>query len=251
MSDTSTNPEEAKPEQPQLPQMRILGQYIRDLSFENVVMQTGVASQAKPDIQVQVSMDAKKRTAEHQYEVICKFKIKSTTKEPESTLFLLELEYGGIFHVENVPEPQLHPYLLIECPRMMFPFVRRIVSDITTDGGFPALNLENIDFVNLYRQSIAARQAQAGRRRRGPCPELTFRCGASTGRAARAISRRIFPGILRPSAPGNPSAWRAGGRDPNPTRPTRSGVLQSPPAGAGAADGRAFRRRWYRVPHPG
>lgn len=162
MSDITTNTDGAAPQQPVLPQMRILGQYIRDLSFENVVMQTGVASQAKPDIQVQVSMDAKKRTAEHQYEVICKFKITSSTKEPEATLFVLELEYGGIFHVENVPEQQMHPYLLIECPRMMFPFVRRIVSDLTVDGGFPALNLENIDFVNLYRQSIAARAAQQG-----------------------------------------------------------------------------------------
>ncbi len=161
MSDTSTNTDGAAAQPPQMPQMRILGQYIRDMSFENVIMQSGVATQAKPDIQVQVSLDAKKRTAEHQYEVICKFKINSKTKDPESTLFLLELEYGGIFHVENVPDQQLHPYLLIECPRMMFPFVRRIVSDITADGGFPALNLENIDFLNLYRQSIAARQAQA------------------------------------------------------------------------------------------
>lgn len=74
----------------------------------------------------------------------------------------MELEYGGIFHVENVPEEQLHPFLLIECPRMLFPFVRRIVSDVTRDGGFPPLNLENIDFVQLYRQTIAQRQAAQG-----------------------------------------------------------------------------------------
>jgi preprotein translocase subunit SecB len=72
---------------------------------------------------------------------------------------LLELEYGGIFKVENVPEQQLHPYLLIECPRMLFPFVRRIVADITRDGGFPPLNLDQIDFLALYRQQLAQRAA--------------------------------------------------------------------------------------------
>jgi preprotein translocase subunit SecB len=72
---------------------------------------------------------------------------------------LLELEYGGIFKVENVPEQQLHPYLLIECPRMLFPFVRRIVADVTRDGGFPPLNLDQIDFLALYRQQLAQRAA--------------------------------------------------------------------------------------------
>ena len=81
--------------------------------------------------------------------------------DTEDTLFALELEYGGIFQVENVPEAQLHPYLLIECPRMLFPFVRRIISDVTQDGGFPPLTLETIDFVALYRQGLAQRQQQA------------------------------------------------------------------------------------------
>ena len=71
----------------------------------------------------------------------------------------MELDYGGVFQIENVPDDQLHPYLLIECPRMLFPFLRRIVSDVTRDGGFPPLNLENIDFLKLYRQEIDRRQA--------------------------------------------------------------------------------------------
>ena len=62
--------------------------------------------------------------------------------------------------IEGVPDEQLHPFLLIECPRMLFPFVRRIVSDITRDGGFPPLNLDTIDFVTLYRQQLAQRQAE-------------------------------------------------------------------------------------------
>ena len=73
----------------------------------------------------------------------------------------MELEYGGIFQISNVPEEQMHPFLLIECPRMTFPFVRRIVSDCTRDGGFPPLNLDNIDFVALYRHNLIARQQQA------------------------------------------------------------------------------------------
>ena len=75
-------------------------------------------------------------------------------------LFVLELDYGGVFQIENIPDDQLHPYLLIECPRMLFPFLRRIVSDITRDGGFPPLNLENIDFLKLYRQEIERRKQE-------------------------------------------------------------------------------------------
>ncbi|WP_289460198.1 protein-export chaperone SecB, partial [Klebsiella pneumoniae] len=75
------------------------------------------------------------------------------------TLFLIELDYGGIFHVEGVPDEQLHPFLLIECPRLLFPFVRRIISDVTRDGGFPPLNIDTVDFLALYRNEIARRQA--------------------------------------------------------------------------------------------
>ena len=72
----------------------------------------------------------------------------------------MELEYGGIFHVEGVPDDQMHPFLLIECPRLLFPFIRRIISDVTRDGGFPALNIDTVDYLALYRQELA-RRAQA------------------------------------------------------------------------------------------
>ena len=141
--------------------MQILAQFIRDLSFENIVAQKGVQGEVTPDIQVQVALDAKKRTAENQYEVISKFNITSKNKSDQQALFVLEMEYGGIFLIENVPDEQLHPFLMIECPRMLFPFARRIVSDVTRDGGFPQLNLDNIDFVQLYRQTLLQRQAEA------------------------------------------------------------------------------------------
>lgn len=141
--------------------MQILGQFMRDLSFENVVMQKGlVAQEMQPDIQVTVSLDARKRQVEHTYEVISKFKVVSKNKANGDTLFLLELDYGGIFLVDGVPDDQLHPFLLIECPRMVFPFIRRIISDVTRDGGFPPLNVDNVDFLQLYRQEMA-RRAQA------------------------------------------------------------------------------------------
>ncbi|SEL71057.1 protein translocase subunit secB [Roseivivax marinus] len=163
MSDTTTNPTEngAAEQAPQI-KMNVLAQYIRDLSFENILAQKGTKGEAQPDVQVQVNLDAKKRQPDHQYEVVMKLKIDSKAKGSGDQLFLMELEYAGIFHIENVPENQLHPFLLIECPRMLFPFVRRIVSDISRDGGFPPLNLETIDFVQLYRSEIQRRQqAQA------------------------------------------------------------------------------------------
>lgn len=160
MTDTPDNaaPDSAAPQpQPQAITSRVLAQYIRDMSFENILAQKGVKGDAQPEIQVQVNLDARKRTADHQFEVITKLNITSKTKSAGEPLFLLEIEYAGVFHVENVPDDQLHPYLLIECPRITFPFLRRIVSDVTRDGGFPALNLETIDFLALYRTELARR----------------------------------------------------------------------------------------------
>ena len=143
--------------QPQM-KMSILAQFVRDMSFENAVALNGLQSpEVQPEMQVQVSLDARKRPVEHQYEVITKFKITSTNKATNSALYLLEIDYGGIFHIEGVPEDQMHPFLLIECPRQLFPYVRRIVSDVTRDGGFPPFNLDPVDFVALYRAELARR----------------------------------------------------------------------------------------------
>ncbi|MEO1139688.1 MAG: protein-export chaperone SecB [Pseudomonadota bacterium] len=151
---------EAQPQTtPVAPKMSVLTQFIRDMSFENVLAQRGTGGEVTPDVQVAVNLDAKKRSGDNQYEVMTKLVVTSRNKGTEENLFLLELEYVGVFQIENIPEDQLHPFLLIECPRMVFPFVRRIVSDVTRDGGFPPLNLETIDFVQLYRNEIMRRQA--------------------------------------------------------------------------------------------
>ena len=136
---------------------RVLAQYVRDMSFENILAQKGITGDAQPEIKVQVNLDARKRGAEGQFEVITKLKDESNAKATGDPLFVLELEYAGVFEVKGVPEDQMHPYLLVECPRITFPFLRRIVSDVTRDGGFPPLNLETIDFVALYRSEITRR----------------------------------------------------------------------------------------------
>lgn len=169
MSDASTNPTSppsnppgGTPATPPRVTQRILAQYIRDLSFENMLARKGMSGDLQPEIAVQVNLDARRRGAEKNYEVITKLSISNKSKTSGEVLFLLEIEYAGLFMIDGLPEEQLHPYLLIECPRITFPFLRRIVSDITRDGGFPALNLEMIDFVALYRNELARRaQAQA------------------------------------------------------------------------------------------
>ncbi len=142
-------------------QMKILGQFVRDLSFENVMAQKGGAADGQPDVSVQVNLDAKKREPEGQYEVTVKLAIQSKAKQGGEMLFVMELDYVGIFQIGGIADEQLHPFLLIECPRMLFPFLRRIVSDVTRDGGYPPLNLDNIDFLQIYRNEVARRQAEA------------------------------------------------------------------------------------------
>ncbi len=138
--------------------MQVLAQFIRDLSFENLVAQKGLTgTEMQPEITVGVNLDARQRPQPNTYDVIAKFKVSSTNKANDDTLFLLELDYGGVFMVEGVPPEQLHPFLLIECPRLLFPFIRRIISDVTHDGGFPPLNIDNVDFLALYRQEMARR----------------------------------------------------------------------------------------------
>ncbi len=146
--------EQAQPVQPKL---SVISQYIRDLSFENIAMQKALNVEGTPDVQVQVALDAAKK-GDALYEVVNKVKVESKSKAGE-TVFVLELDYAGLFKVENVPDEQLHPFLMIECPRMIFPYLRRIVGDITRDGGFPPLNLDSIDFLALYRGEIERRKA--------------------------------------------------------------------------------------------
>ena len=148
----------AEQDAPQL-KMNVLAQFVRDMSFENILARKQASGQVQPDVKVQVALDAQKREGDNQFEVVIKLTVKSVAQGTDDALFVLEMEYVGLFNIEGVPEDQLHPFLLIECPRMIFPYVRRIVSDVTRDGGFPPLNLDNIDFVTLYRAELERRAA--------------------------------------------------------------------------------------------
>jgi len=141
--------------------MKALGQFIKDLSFENIAAQESRQGTGTPDIQVKINLDASKREQENQYNSSIKINIESKDTETQENIFLLELDYGGIFMIENAPEDQLHPLLMIECPRMLFPFVRRVIHDVTRDGGYPPLNLDSIDFLSMYKAEVDRLSSEA------------------------------------------------------------------------------------------
>ena len=209
----------AAPEAPAQIRMQVLAQYIRDLSFENVVAQKGLTSgEVQPDVTVQVSLDARKRPQPNQYEVINKFRVTSRNKATGDSLFLMELEYAGIFLVEGVPDDQIHPFLLIECPRMLFPFVRRIISDVTRDGGFPALNVDTVDYMALYRQELA-RRAEPQK-----APATTVRTSEAK---ARAGLLRVCSAVFRSRCARSP--WLRINQMPKTAVPTTiASVIQRP-----------------------
>ena len=146
---------------PVQPKLNVLTQFTRDLSFENILAQKGVTGEVAPEVEVNVQLEPRKRGTDNQYEVAIKLNVKSKNKGSGEPLFILEIDYAGVFSVDNVPQEQMHPFLMIECPRMIFPYLRRVVHDVTRDGGFPPLNLEAIDFVQLYRGELAKRAAEA------------------------------------------------------------------------------------------
>ena len=134
--------------------MQVLGQFIKDLSFENFAARDSKQGAGTPNIDVKINLDASKRSQQDQYNSSIKITVESKESNTEENIFLLELDYGGIFKIENIPDDQLHPFLMIECPRMLFPFVRRVIHDITRDGGYPPLNLDTIDFMAMYRAEV-------------------------------------------------------------------------------------------------
>jgi preprotein translocase subunit SecB len=142
------------------PRLSVASQYVKDLSFENPRAPQGLGQGApRPEIQVGVDVKAQ-QIGEGQYEIV--LEVKLDAKAGQTAMFLLELAYGGVFSLANIPQDSLQPLLLIECPRLLFPFARRIVADVTRDGGLPPLMLDPIDFVALYRHRLAQAQQQAG-----------------------------------------------------------------------------------------
>jgi len=137
------------------PQVSILTQYVKDLSFENPNAPASLQMAEQPRIEINVNVNAR-RSGDDLYEV--ELKIEAKAMSGETTAFVVDLLYGGLFGLRNLPEEALEPFLVVEAPRILFPFARRIVADATRDGGFPPLLLEPIDFGSLYMQQ----QAQGG-----------------------------------------------------------------------------------------
>ncbi len=163
MSDTKEQSATSNEEDNGEVQISILGQYIKDLSFENPTPAQTIQklSTEQPSMNINVNLNAQ-QMGDDVYEV--DLKITATALSGEDTAFVAELLYSGLFGIKNLPEDQLQPFLMVEAPRQIFPFARRILSDITRDGGFPPLMLEPIDFSKLYHQQIqaATEQKQAG-----------------------------------------------------------------------------------------
>ncbi len=138
----------------QPPVIRIMAQFIRDLSFENPRAPESLrASTVAPQIELSVEMAARTRGDElHEVDI----KLVASAKANDEPVFTLELLYGGLFQISGIAPETMEQVLLIECPRFLFPFARRIISDMTAEGGFPPFMLEPIDFAAIY----AARKAQ-------------------------------------------------------------------------------------------
>jgi preprotein translocase subunit SecB len=135
------------------PGVRILAQFIRDLSFENPRAPESLRAVNQPQIELSVEMNARARP-DGLFEV--DLKLGATAHSNGEPNFQIELLYGGLFQINAVPEEDLEPVLLIECPRFLFPFARRVIADVSGDGGFPPFLIDPIDFAAVY----AARRAQ-------------------------------------------------------------------------------------------
>ena len=140
---------------PDAPRVQVVGQYIKDLSFENPGV--GGGANARPQIELNVDLQARQLQVEH-FEV--EMKLRVNAKAEDRSLFLLELVYAGLFQLHAIPDEIRQQVLLIEAPHIMFPFARRIVADVIRDGGMPPLMIEPIDFAALYRAKMAQMQGQ-------------------------------------------------------------------------------------------
>jgi preprotein translocase subunit SecB len=131
-------------------QVRIVGQYIKDLSFENPNVRKLIDGPGeKPTLRVEVNVNATKMT-DRIFESAIEFKAEATNQA--GVIYDMELAYAGLFEIQNIPEQALQPFLLINCPSLLFPFLRRLVADLTREGGFPPLLLDPIDFAGLFMQ---------------------------------------------------------------------------------------------------
>jgi preprotein translocase subunit SecB len=135
------------------PQLNVVAQYIKDFSFENPNAPKSLTpSQEPPQIGIQINVAALPMN-DSDIEVVLKLEGKAETAG--DLMFRFELEFGGVFRIRNMPQESLNALVLIECPRLLFPFAREIIATAVRNGGFPPLLLDPVDFVALYRQKMA------------------------------------------------------------------------------------------------
>jgi preprotein translocase subunit SecB len=158
MSTTNGGPAAAAPPE-QAPQLNVVGQYIKDFSFENPnAPQSLAARQEPPQIGIQINVNATP-LSDTDIEVV--LKLEGKAESGGTLMFSFELDFAGVFRIRNVPQESLNAVVLIECPRLLFPFAREIIATVVRNGGFPPLLLDPVDFVSLYRKKMSEIAAQA------------------------------------------------------------------------------------------
>ena len=155
--DLGASPENGFGDEP-MPQVAIITQYVKDLSFENPNAPNSLQLQAQPRIDVNVGVNARK-VADNVYEV--ELKIEGKADAGATVLFAFDLVYAGVFRIQNVPQNDVHPIVMIECPRLLFPFAREIVAAAVRNGGFPPLMIDPIDFAQMFAQRVSEEQSRA------------------------------------------------------------------------------------------
>jgi preprotein translocase subunit SecB len=146
---TTTN---GGPSEETQPQLNVVGQYIKDLSFENPNAPQSLAPGQQPQIGIQINVGANP-LSDTDIEVV--LKLEGKAESGDKLLFGFDLEFAGVFRIRNVPQESLNAVVMIECPRLLFPFAREIIATVVRNGGFPPLLLDPVDFVSLYRQRMA------------------------------------------------------------------------------------------------
>jgi len=163
MTDQNDKPQtngssETTNEAPATGEFRVLGQYIKDLSFENPKAPMSLQNiDDKPTLNVEVNVNARK-LGDDTYESAIDFKAKA--ESDGEVIYNLETIYSGVFRLAGIPDNMLQPMLLINCPSILFPFLRRLIADLTREGGYPPLLLDPIDFAGLYTTRMEEAQAE-------------------------------------------------------------------------------------------
>jgi preprotein translocase subunit SecB len=141
------------------PVIRVLAQYVKDLSFENPGLFSAQQGNTAPEIELGIDVRVEPGPPQdHVFAV--ELRLSAKAKRQEAIVFIAELIYVGVFQLQDSRREDMEAILLIECPRLLFPFARRIIADITREGGHPPLMIDPIDFVGLYRQQRARADAQ-------------------------------------------------------------------------------------------